>query len=137
DDGVLRRASARANLVYNSRQMGLNDMQFRLDDSQLTGRVALEGERLTYDLTVDNINVDRYLPPSEEAGAPADEGSLDEVDLPLDVLRTLDARGTLKFGQAKFSGLTLTNAAFELTAANGAVRLRPSAELYGGRTAGD
>jgi len=54
----------------------------------------------------------------------------------LEVLRTLDARGELKFGQAKFSGLTLTNAAFALNAANGAVRLTPSAQLYGGSLAG-
>ena len=137
DDAVLTRASAKANLLYNSSQVGLRDMQLNLDDSTLTGRVALEGERLTYDLTVDDINVDRYLPPSEEADAPAEEGSLDEVDLPLDVLRTLDARGELKFGRAKFSGLTLTNAAFALNAANGAVRLTPSAQLYGGRVTGD
>lgn len=137
DDAVLTRASAKANLLYNSSQIGLRDMQFTLDDSTLTGRVALEGERITYDLTVDDINVDRYLPPSEESAASADEGSLDEIDLPLDVLRTLDARGELKLGQAKFSGLTLTNAALALNAANGAVRLTPSAQLYGGRFAGD
>ena len=139
DGDVLKRASAKANLLYNSSQVGLRDMQFALDDSALTGRVALEGERLTYDLTVDDINIDRYLPPAEEAAAdaPADEGSLDEIDLPLDVLRTLDARGQLKFGKAKFSGLTLTNAAFTLAAANGGVRLTPSAQLYGGKVAGD
>jgi AsmA protein len=138
DDSVLTRASAKANLLYNSSQIGLRDMQLTLDDSTLTGRVALEGERITYDLAVDDINVDRYLPPAEEAdGAAAEEGSLDEVDLPLEVMRTVDARGELKFGQAKFSGLTLTNAAFALTAANGAVRLTPSAQLYGGRFNGD
>ena len=139
DGDVLKRASAKANLLYNSSQVGLRDMQFALDDSALTGRVALEGERLTYDLNVDDINIDRYLPPSEEAAAdaPADEGSLDEIDLPLDVLRTLDARGQLKFGKAKFSGLTLTNAAFTLAAANGGVRLTPSAQLHGGKVAGD
>ena len=64
DAAVLTRASAKANLLYNSSQIGLRDMQFTLDDSTLTGRVALEGERVTYDLTVDDINVDRYLPPS-------------------------------------------------------------------------
>src|SRR5688572_16897590 len=138
DAAVLTRASAKANLLYNSSQTGLRDMQLKLDDSTLTGRVALEGERLTYDLTVDDINVDRYLPPAEEAsGGAAEEGSLDEVDLPLEVMRTVDARGELKFGQAKFSGLTLTNAAFALNAANGAVRLTPSAQLYGGRFNGD
>ncbi|HET7609489.1 MAG TPA: AsmA family protein, partial [Gammaproteobacteria bacterium] len=138
DAAVLTRASAKANLLYNSSQTGLRDMQFRLDDSTLTGRVALEGERITYDLTVDDINVDRYLPPaSEESDAPAEEGSLDEVDLPLEVMKTVDARGELKFGKAKFSGLTLTNVAFPLTVANGAARLTPSAQLYGGRFSGD
>ena len=137
DAAVLTRASAKANLLYNSSQIGLRDVQLTLDDSTLTGRVALEGERLSYDFSVDDINVDRYLPPSEESDAPAEEGSLDEVDLPLEVMRTVDARGELKFGRAKFSGLTLTNAAFALTAANGAVRLTPSAQLYGGRFNGD
>jgi AsmA protein len=135
DGDVLKRASAKANLLYDSRQVGLRDMQLKLDDSNLTGRVALEGERLTYDLSVDDINVDRYLPPSDTTKA--DEGSLDEVDLPLDALKSLDARGNLKLGRAHFSGLTLTNAAFGLTAANGALRLTPSAQLYGGKTSGD
>ncbi len=137
DAAVLTRASAKANLLYNSSQIGLRDMQLTLDDSTLTGRVALEGERITYDLAVDDINVDRYLPPSQESDAPAEEGSLDEIDLPLEVMRTVDARGELKFGQARFSGLTLTNAAFALNAGNGAVRLTPNAELYGGRFNGD
>jgi AsmA protein len=139
DADVLTRASAKANLVYNSAQMALNDMQFVLDDSTLTGRFALESERITYDLTVDDINVDRYLPPAEEGDAAAaaeEEGSLDAVDLPLDVMRTLQARGELKLGQTKFSNLTLTNVTFALNAANGAVRLTPTAQLYGGRLAG-
>lgn len=138
DASVLTRASAKANLLYNSSQIGLRDMQLTLDDSTLTGRVALEGERLTYDLTVDDINVDRYLPPSQEpSDGPAEEGSLDAVDLPIEVMRTVQARGELKFGRAQFSGLTLTNAAFALNAANGAAQLTPSAELYGGRFSGD
>jgi len=138
DESVLTRASAKANLLYNSSQTGLRDMQLKLDDSTLTGRVALEGERITYDLTVDDINVDRYLPPASEASdAPAEEGSLDEVDLPLEVMKTVDARGELKFGKAKFSGLTLANVVFPLTVMNGAARLTPSAQLYGGKFSGD
>jgi AsmA protein len=140
DSKVLHSASAKANFLYNSKQTGLNDMQLKLDDSTLAGRVALEGEKLTYALAVDDINVDRYLPPgppSGKADAPRNEGSLDAVDLPLDVLRSLDADGTLKFGKAKFSGLTLTDAAFALTAANGTLKLTPTASLYGGKYGGD
>jgi AsmA protein len=138
DSGVLKSASAKANLLYTSRQLGLRDMQLRLDDSTLTGRLGLESERLVYDLAVDDINIDRYLPPAEESSdAPADEGSLDAVDLPLDALRSLQARGDLKFGKAKFSGLTLTSAVFGLTAANGTLRISPSASLYGGTYGGE
>jgi AsmA protein len=138
DAAVLTRASAKANLLYNSSQTGLRDMQFKLDDSTLTGRVALEGERITYDLTVDDINVDRYLPPAtEKTDAPPEEGSLDEVDLPLEVMKTVDARGELKFGKTQFSGMTLTNVALPLTVQNSAARLTPSAQLYGGRFNGD
>jgi AsmA protein len=139
DSKVLRSASAKATFLYNSTQTALRDMQLKLDDSTLTGRVGLEGKKLVYDLVVDDINVDRYLPPgpSGKADAPQNEGSLDAVDLPLDALRTLDAEGTLKFGKAKFSGLTVTAAAFGLTAANGVLKLTPTASLYGGKYGGD
>ncbi len=140
DSKVLHNASAKANFHYDSKQTGLSDMQLKLDDSTLTGRVGLEGEKLTYALAVDDINVDRYLPPgpaSGKADAPKNEGSLDAVDLPLDVLRTLNADGTLKFGKAKFSGLTVSDAAFALTAANGMLKLTPTASLYGGKYGGD
>ena len=137
DSKVLRSASAKANFLYNSKQTGLNDMQLKLDDSTLTGRVGLEGKKLVYDLAVDDINVDRYLPPSGKADAPQNEGSLDAVNLPLDALRELDAQGSLKFGKAKFSGLTVADAAFGLAAANGMLKLTPSASLYGGKYGGD
>jgi AsmA protein len=140
DSKVLRSASAKANFSYTSAQMGLRDMQLKLDDSTLKGSVGLEGKKLVYDLAVDDINVDRYLPPgppSGKADAPQNEGSLDAVNLPLDALRDLDANGSLKFGKAKFSGLTVSDAAFGLTAANGTLKLTPTASLYGGKYGGD
>lgn len=137
DSNVLRGASAKANFGYTSAQMGLRDMQLKLDDSTLTGRLGLEGKKLVYDLAVDDINVDRYLPPSGKSDAPKNEGSLDAVNLPLDALRDLDAEGSLKFGKAKFSGLTVSDAAFGLTAANGMLKLTPTASLYGGKYGGD
>ena len=52
-------------------------------------------------------------------------------------MKTVDARGELKFGEAKFSGMTMGNVSFPLTVANGAARFTPSAQLYGGRFNGD
>src|SRR5690606_29325358 len=127
-----------ATFVYDSTRTALEDMRLALDDSTLTGSVGMQGESLRFDLLVDRINIDRYLPPAEEDEAAADEeGSLDEVDLPLDVLRTLDASGNLAFGEAQFAGMTLTDATFMLGARDGRVQLTPSAQLYGGSFAGD
>jgi AsmA protein len=137
DAGVLRSAGARANLVYNGAEIGLHDMALRLDDSELTGRLAVEGgEALRFALAVNAINIDRYLPPAEEPGEVAEEGSLDEVDLPLDVLRAIDAAGELSIGQAQLMGLTLSDTVFTLRAANGDVTLSPRTALYGGTYAG-
>ncbi|MBN1240618.1 MAG: AsmA family protein [Gammaproteobacteria bacterium] len=138
DPSVLRSASAEATFVYDSSRTALEEMRLALDDSTLTGSVGMQGESLRFDLRVDQINVDRYLPPAEEeAPAEGEEGSLDEVDLPLDVLRTLDADGSLAFGEAQFAGLTLSDAAFSLAARDGRVQLKPSAQLYGGEFSGD
>lgn len=137
DPSVLRRASAEAMFVYDADRTALEDMRLALDDSTLTGAVGMQGQSLRFDLTVDQINVDRYLPPAEEeAPAEGEEGSLDEVDLPLDVLRELDAEGRLAFGQAQFAGLSLSDAAFELAAGDGRVQLTPTAQLYGGAFSG-
>jgi AsmA protein len=138
DGAVFSNASARAELVYDSTQLGMREMTLTLDDSTLTGSIGLRGDALRFDLAVDDINIDRYLPPGEEPASGADdEGSLDEVDLPIDVFRTLDASGELRLGQTQFTGLRLSDAVFALTARDGRVRLTPRATLYGGTVAGE
>lgn len=136
DAGVLGRASAQARFAYSSRAMSLSDMRLELDDSTLQGRVAVVGSRFEFDLDVDDINIDRYLPPAAE-GAPAeDEGSVDEVDLPVQMLRNFSSRGSLAFASAKFLNLTFTNASFDLRADNGSLLITPQADFYGGTITG-
>src|SRR5690606_18475172 len=48
DPNVLRRASAAATFVYDAERIGLDDMQLALDDSELTGNVAVRGESLRF-----------------------------------------------------------------------------------------
>ena len=137
DDSVFRRASAQAEFIYDASQMGMRSTEISLDDSTLTGSLGLFGEQLRFDLAVDSINIDRYLPPAAEgeSGEP-DEGSVDEVDLPLDPLRTFAADGEFRLGQTQFMGLTMTDARFALAAGDGQLRLTPTASLYGGSLSG-
>ena len=136
DPDVLRRASVSAELVYDSSRMMLEDVEFALDDSQLSGELGLLGDSIRFDLEIDSINIDRYLPAAEE-GTAAEEGSLDEVDLPLEVLRTLSAAGRMAINETQFSGLTLTNLDVSFSAEDGLVSLEPSASLYSGTYAGE
>lgn len=139
DPDVLRSASARANFVYDSSasRIGLRDMTLTLDDSELVGSLGMQGETLTFSLDLDEINVDRYLPPATDGEAEPNEGSIDEVDLPMDLLRTLSADGDFDLGQAQFMGLRLSDARFTFDAADGEIRIAPSASLYGGTSEGE
>ncbi len=131
DVDVLRSASISARLAYDSTRMMLEDVELTLDDSRLVGELGLVGDSLRFDLGIDTINIDRYLPPASE-GAAEEEGSLDEVDLPLDVLRSLSAAGSMTIDEAQFSGLTLSDVEFSFSADDGRVSLEPSASLYQG-----
>jgi AsmA protein len=136
DADVFRRASAHADLTYDSSRMGLSNMQLALDDSTLTGSIGMQGDTLRFALDVDSIDIDRYLPPATEGASTPEEGSIDEVDLPLDPLRTFKANGTLALRETNFIGLSFSDASFALTAANGTLKLTPKAALYGGSIEG-
>jgi AsmA protein len=138
DPEVFRRASAHADFIYDSSQLGMRNMRFMLDDSELTGSIGMQGETLRFDLDVNTINIDRYLPPAAEPSetTEAGEGSVDEIDLPLEPLKTFTANGTLALGETQFMNLKLTDAEFGLTAGNGRMRLTPTGNLYGGTIRG-
>ena len=136
DPDVLRKSSASAGFYFSSAGMGMRDMALRLDDSNLQGSAGIAGERFEFDLNVDAINIDRYLPPADDAAA-ADEGSVDEVDLPIEPLRSFNARGNLALGEAQFLGLTFNDANFALNAGNGRMTLTPTGGLYDGTIDGE
>ena len=131
DPDVLGLVAASAELAYDSDQMMLEQMTLRLDQSTMTGSLGMQGETLRFDLTVDDINADRYLPPAEEAPQ-EEEGSLDEVDLPLDFLRSFDTNGRMAVGAFQFDGLSFADFALQVSAQDGRIRLSPSAALYSG-----
>ncbi len=138
DPDVLQKVSAQAQVQLAARQQMLEDVSIQLDDSALTGSLGMQGEKIVFDLTVDQINLDRYLPPPAEGeAAPADTGSIDEVDLPVEVIKTLSADGRLRVGEARLSGLRFDDVDLQLTAGNGQVRLVPRSALYGGSYQGD
>ena len=139
DPEVMRKAAVVGRLQYGPNRTVLEDLTLTLDDSELKGSGGLVGDQVRFNLAVDAIDVDRYLPPPEEGGdeAASDDGSLDEVDLPVDAIKALNADGRFSIGEAKFAGLTFTDLNLSVVAGNGRLTLKPSAKAYSGQYVGN
>lgn len=135
DPNVLNRLTGTARWQVGADSAAVEELSWQLDDTRLTGRVGIDDfERLAtrFDLAIDRIDLDAYLPPeADEAEAAAEEA---ESEIPVELVRGLDLAGRLRVGNLQMLQLTLTDLAADVRAADGVLRLEPiSARLYGGR----
>ncbi|TVQ49767.1 MAG: AsmA family protein [Gammaproteobacteria bacterium] len=139
DATALTRVDLRGELALAGEDLRITGLQLRLDDTTLTGALGSVAGRLFFDLDVDRINADRYLPPAEEATeAPGETGDIDAVEIPVELLRELAAEGELRVGEAILGGLTFRNLVLGLNAGDGRLRLHPvRSEFFEGRYQGD
>jgi len=88
---------------------------------------------LSFDLDVDKLNVDKYLPPKKaEAKKSEMEGRLD-----FSALKNLNLNGTAKIGQLQVANIKAANLRVQIRAAGGKLDLAPlSANLYDGTASG-
>src|SRR5699024_9411202 len=95
----------------------------------------LDTMAMAFDLNLDAIKLDRYLPPSTDstsntsgASAPLSE----EPILPLELLRSLNVKGQLNIGQLEFDTIAVNNAQNTLSLANGKLNLSNRGSLFDG-----
>lgn len=140
DSSVLRKASLNSPMQYSKDRISFDGLKGRLDDSAIVGRFALTSikrKRMTFELDIDVLDADRYLPPPRKKGS-AGAAAADDSPLPADLLRSLDMNGTVRIGSLKAAGIQSTNVTATLKASQGKLRVNPSqAQLYGGQYSGD
>lgn len=142
DPAVFSQLSFSGNVVATKDSAGLEDVQLTLDDTTARGQVGIanfEAKALRFDLDIDRINADRYLAPkSAEAAKPDKEEKSPPTEIPIEMLRTLNARGQLRIAEAIFSGVKFSKLRLGVNARDGKVRLHPAeAAMYGGTYSGD
>ena len=148
DSKVLDSANARLEWTASTKDFSANVVQIRLDDTAVKGnaRVAqFDAPAISFVLGVDQIDLDRYLPPATEdgktaAGAPGSASAAkgDAGELPLETLRSLNLNGKLEIGSLKAFNLRSTNVEVQVKASNGVIRVTPaSALLYNGNIQSD
>lgn len=131
-----------ADLELGYEAIAVSIAEARLDETVLAGRVALDrvGEpTIRFELAGGVIDLDRYLPPAEDAAADADAGdAVVATALPVDLIRSLSARGSLKFERLTLGGLPFEQLELGLDVGGDRARLYPvSATVLEGSYRGD
>ncbi|MDE2140014.1 MAG: AsmA family protein [Gammaproteobacteria bacterium] len=142
DPQALAQASGSLNFVSSSDAVTVQDLNFKLDDSTLTGTVSVKdftSRALQFNLNVNQLNADRYLPPQKAATPlqPREPTDINKISLPLRTLRALNVDGRLHVGQLTLLNTHSSDLGVGVHAAGGIVQVNPlSAQLYGGALTG-
>jgi AsmA protein len=139
DPRALGQLSASSDFSYGASGVRLTRMQAQLDDTQLKGSVALTGEPrvINFDLTVDHINLDRYLSP-EHGPSPAAGTASSGARPSAESTKLPEAEGTLAVGSLEFAPLEFTAVRMTLGSHGNVLRLYPfQAQIDGGSYSGN
>ena len=122
-----------------SQQLVLSQLQAKVDGAlwQGSARAEPQGEsaRVRFDLQGEQLDLDRYLPKSEQGAAadPVAGSAAGIVQLPLEPLRALDLQGQIRLGKLLMAGAEITDITLKMRAKEGVIDVGPmDAQLYGG-----
>ena len=140
DPNVLKQLSFAGNVRLTKSAAEVADIVMKLDDTTMRGMLGVAdfaSKALRFDLNVDRINADRYLPPPSEKPKTKDAKE-PPAEIPVEMLRKLNARGQLSVGEAIFAGMKFTKLRLGVNSREGKARFYPSeASMYGGQYRGD
>ena len=142
DNKTLRKVALSSSFAGSKENMDIKNLVFVLDDTTLKGNLAVNNftkPMSKFNLNVDTINADRYLPPKPKGNTPKQQQTDQEATkLPVDTLRSLNTSGNLHIGHFVISNIKMNNVRLVLNGKDGVVKLDPiTADLYKGTHKGD
>ncbi len=153
DDSVLRKADA--NLAWDAtlQHFAASALTAHLDETTLNGELkvqSFDAPAISFALLLDQIDIDRYLPPASSGENVATNGSGEAAassaggkgtgnksqpsgTLPLEPLRNLNLNGELRMAQLKAFNLRSRDVLIQIRAKDGVLDISPlTAKLYEG-----
>lgn len=121
------------------------DLTTKLDESSIKARLGLsqfDALFTRFDVEIDKLNLDRYLPPAEpgssaQTGAPAAGGQAPEQPIDFSPIKGLNLAGSLRIGDFIASNVKMRNLRVDVKAAGGRLDINPLlADLYQGSVKG-
>jgi AsmA protein len=135
---VLKNVSLSAKFTASTDSAALKQLQLKLDQSTLTGSASIANftsPAIKFDLSLDQLNVDQYLPPSTESGEQVSGG--EALAVPMAMFEAVNANGRFKANRLTVGGVQLEQIDVRVASADGQVEIVPTAALYEGKLAGN
>ncbi|MGB7397175.1 MAG: AsmA family protein [Candidatus Macondimonas sp.] len=138
---TLRSLALNSAFTGTAERIALDSLRLDLDGGRMQGRAALAWggrPRLETDLTVDRLNVDRYLPPApapdaNAATSPKPAAASKPQPLPFAALRQFDLDARLAVGELTVSRVVMKDAQVRALLKDGRLTVDPlRAGLFGG-----
>ncbi|NOQ36150.1 MAG: AsmA family protein [Methylococcaceae bacterium] len=138
DDKALNDLELAFKLQANSQQLKIDDINIKLDETTLKGTVEISDfadPAITFNLALDRINADRYLPPKDknktkDIATPASAAAIGASLFPVETLRKLNATGQIVIEELKINDLKMQGLTLKLDAKEGIVQGRQDIKQF-------
>ena len=140
DPDVLDKLIVDAKAKVGANAITLTDLKLVIDDTTFTGKLSVprsaEGT-FELDLAGDRIDLARYMAPAGEEAAGGEAGG-ETVEIPVELIRALNARGNLSIASASLGKILFEKVTLGVNSADGKLRMHPiAADFFDGGYRGD
>ncbi len=145
DANALNKLAMSFNVTATKTSVDLQNLVLNLDDTIIKGSTSVKNfasPAIGFNLAIDALDVDRYLPPVEKTKkritSPTIALTAGATAVPVETLRKLNANGDLSFATLKINDLNLQDVHFHLSAKDGIVTTAQTIkQFYQGEYAGN
>ena len=134
-----------ASLKAGMDSASISNLDVSLDQTELTGKASVRNftqPKITFDLNLNELNLDRYLPETTAAATQQSSASStsstsgDALAVPMELFSDIDANGSFRAKKFTSGGVSLTDIDVLVKSTPGAVSITPKAKLYDGELVG-
>jgi AsmA protein len=140
DPDVLEKLIVDAKAKVGANAITLSDLKLVIDNTTFTGKLSVPRSAdgtFELDLAGDRIDLARYMAPAGEEAA-GGESSGETVEIPVELIRALNARGNLGIASASLGNILFEKVTLGVNSANGKLRMHPiAADFFDGGYRGD
>jgi len=141
DPAALTSLQAQMLFAGSSSRADMKNLDVKFDKSTFKGNLKIDNfdaPKLGFNLQIDSLNLDEYLPPTATEGSSESSPAQAETDLTVDTFRGFTGGGDFRIGALTLAGITATEVSLKMTSNGNGVRLFPiKARFYEGQYRGD